>query len=294
MALPVAARIVVAQATVTPPVGYVSGSVDDLVLDQLITLTNTSDAGVNGWQWEVFPAVGVSKGSMGVTGEAAATLTLTPPGPYGFGDVAVKLTVYGDPLPGGQQNVATDEVILGIRAPNAIYAAGIPIPHPHETSAGKRLALNPATGREGRVAEACRALALGAGGGPAVAPAEWAFTLSGVYDGATLTAFIDPPRRALTSRTISRVEIYRRTAGASGTTRCDVKKNGTSIFSGTGTQPQVTAAAGDYAYQTLTTFVSGAAAMTAGSRLEVTLEAVETYLAGPPEGPEGILVVVYF
>lgn len=294
MALPVAARIVVAQATVTPPGGYVSGSVDGLVLAQLITLTNLSDSGVVGWKWEIFSATGVSLASYSVTGTATGTCAMTPPASTGFGDVAARLTVYGDPLPGGRPNVATDEVILGIRAPNATYTAGMPIPHPHESSLGGRTSIDTSVGREGRVAEALRAVALGAGGGAAVIPAEWVFTLSGVYDGATLTAFIDPPRRALTSRTISKVEIYRRTAGASGTTRCDVKKGGVSIFSGTGTQPQVTAAAGDYAYQAVTAFNGGAASLAAGDRIEVTLEAVEAYLAGPPEGPEGITVVVFF
>lgn len=165
MALPVSARIVVAQAGFTPPGGYTAGSVDGLALGAEVTCTNQSDAGVIAWTWEVFPAVGQSLGAYGVAGADSPSLALTPPASTGYGDVAVRLTVYGDPLPGGRPNVAVDEAILGVRAPNGVYTPGIPIPHPHESQVGGQLVLDPTHGAQGRLAEIGRALAMGAGGG---------------------------------------------------------------------------------------------------------------------------------
>lgn len=294
MAQPVQARIVVAQAGVSPPSGYVAGGRDGLELDALITCINADDAGVVYRRWEIFPAVGVPFDAYAAAGVEGPELTLTPPSPLGFGDVAVRLSVYGEPLSGGRPNISVDEVVLGIRAPSGVYAPGIPVPHPHESTLGGQTALDPAVGREGRVAELARALAMGAGGGAVLIPAEWVFTLSGVYDQAVVPGYFDPPRRAPTTRTISRVEMLRRTAGSSGTTLIDVKKSGASIFGAPMLLPRVNASDGDYATASVSTFKEGGATLLVGDIVEVSLEEVEDHAPGPDEGPEGLTVVIYF
>lgn len=162
----VTARIVVSQAANPAPGGYSSGSRDNLNLNALITLTNGSNTGATSWTWEVFPAVGLVEGDYGVAGKESATCTLTPPASTGYGDLAVRLTVRGDPLPGGRPNVAVDEVLLGVRAPLSGYSDGLPIPHPHEAMLGGRPVLSAIRGALGRFAEAIRALKVAGGGVP--------------------------------------------------------------------------------------------------------------------------------
>lgn len=286
----------VAQAGSSPPVGYVAGGRDGLELGALITCTNADDVGVVYRRWEVFPAVGVPIGEYAVAGLEGPELTLTPPSPQGFGDVAVRLTAYGEPLPGGRPNVSVDEVVLGIRAPSSVYAPGIPVPHPHESTLGGQTALDPVVGREGRVAELARALALGAGGGAVLIPAEWVFTLSGVHAHAVVPGYFDPPRRAPTTRTISRVEALLRTAGASGDLVVDVLKNGASIFASSGDRLRIAASEGDYAHASVgpSAFADGAATLLEGDVIEVQLVSVHAHLEGEPPGPEGLSVTVFF
>lgn len=154
----VQARIVVAQAGNPAPGGYSYGPRDNLDLDALITCTNQSNASVTSHVWEVIPAVGHVEGDYGVAGKESSSLTLTPPASTGFGDVFVRLTVRGDPLPNGQPNMAVDQVLLGIRAPLAGYEAGLPIPHPRESLFGGILTLDAARGILGRFSEAVRGL----------------------------------------------------------------------------------------------------------------------------------------
>lgn len=161
----VEAKIVVAQAGNPAPGGYTSGPRDGLVLNALITLTNLSNTGVTSWQWEIFPAVGLEVGDYGAAGTESASCTLTPPASTGYGDLAVRLTVRGDPLPGGRANVAVAEAILGVRATLAGYEPGIPIPHWLESLRGGKVTLSAARGVIGRLAEAVRGLKAGGGGG---------------------------------------------------------------------------------------------------------------------------------
>ena len=161
----VEAKIVVAQAGNPAPGGYTSGPRDGLVLNALITLTNLSNAGVTSWQWEIFPAVGLEVGDYGAAGTESASCTLTPPASTGYGDLAVRLTVRGDPLPGGRANVAVAEAILGVRATLAGYEPGIPIPHWLESLRGGKVTLSAARGVIGRLAEAVRGLKAGGVGG---------------------------------------------------------------------------------------------------------------------------------
>lgn len=160
MTTQVSAAIVISQATVSPPGGYVSGPRDDLVQGQTITLTNRIDTGVVSWQWEISPPLGRSLDDYGVTGLGTSTVTITPPAdPDGAGDLFVRLTVLGSPLPSGQANRAVDEATLGIRLPSSLYSPGIPLPNSLEGEAGQKSALDPARGSKGRIIEAISAVA---------------------------------------------------------------------------------------------------------------------------------------
>lgn len=166
----VTAQIVIAQAGNPAPGGYTSGPRDGLLLDALITLTNLSNAGATSWQWEIFPAVGLEEGDYDIAGTESASCTLTPPASTGYGDLAVRLTVRGDPLPGGRANVAVAEAILGVRATLAGYEPGLPIPHWLESLRGGRVTLSAVRGVIGRLAEAVRGLKAGGGGGGGGSP----------------------------------------------------------------------------------------------------------------------------
>lgn len=160
----VTAAIVVAQVDNAAPGGYTSGSRDELLLNKLITLTNLSNTGATSWTWEIFPAVGLAEGDYGVTGKATASCTLTPPATTGYGDIAVRLTVRGDPLPGGRPNIAVAEALLGVRAPLDGYAVGLPLVHPHESTLGGKLTFSAFRGALGRISEALRAVLLALAG----------------------------------------------------------------------------------------------------------------------------------
>lgn len=157
----VAARIVIAQADNAAPGGYSYGSRDGLLLNKLVTLTNQSNTGVTSHFWEVFPAVELTEAAYNVSGKESATCTLTPPASTGFGDLVVRLTVRGDPLPGGRANVAVAEAILGVRAPLTGYSDGLPLPHPMESTLGGKLVLEVLRGAIGRLSEMGRALKAG-------------------------------------------------------------------------------------------------------------------------------------
>lgn len=182
----VSARIVVAQAGNPAPGGYTHGSRDNLLLDALCTLTNLDNAGVTSWAWEIYPAVGLVEGDYSASGKESATLTLTPPASTGYGDLAVRLTVRGDPLPGGRPNVAVAEALLGVRAELSGYPAGLPIVHPKESTLGGVLTLSAVRGAIGRLAEAIRAIRVaGLGGGgasPSVSTIDVSMLDSAAFD----------------------------------------------------------------------------------------------------------------
>jgi hypothetical protein len=156
----VQARIVVAQAGNPAPGGYSYGPRDNLVLGSQITLTNQSNTDVTSHEWEVVPGPGQTLGAYGVAGTESSTLTLTPPATTGYGDLYVRLTVRGNPLPDGKPNQHVDQVLLGVRAPMTGYSAGVPIPHPRESLFGGIVTLSTARGVIGRIVEALIALLL--------------------------------------------------------------------------------------------------------------------------------------
>lgn len=116
------------------------------------------------------------------------------------------------------------------------------------------------------------------------------FTLSGEFSGAITPGFFDPPLIADVGFTVAYVHMARRTAGSGGSTRCDVLKNGVTIFSGA--PPTIAAAAGDNATDIVSAFTAGMDVFTPGDVLEVQLISTEAFLPGPPPGPEGLRVIV--
>ena len=119
------------------------------------------------------------------------------------------------------------------------------------------------------------------------------FTMSGEYSSALTPGYFDPPYYCDTVFSISAVSMIRRTSGTSGNTSINIIKKtspidpGTSIF----TSPPLTITAGsDYASVTTNALV--AANFVPGDIIEVELLSVESYNAGPPEGPEGLRIIL--
>lgn len=160
MALQVTADIVISQNTVEAPPGYVSGRRDDLVQGEQITLVNLLDnIDVISHEWQISPAVGRTIGSYGVAGAFEAECALTPlADPDGYGDVNVKLIVYGNIHTDGRINRAETSTILGIRKPEASYGPGMPLPHPLESDAGGIATAEAGKGFRDRMSEAILAL----------------------------------------------------------------------------------------------------------------------------------------
>lgn len=73
--------------------------------------------------------------------------------------------------------------------------------------------------------------------------------------------------------TITRVTLYRRTAGVSGTTTVDLNKNGTTIYTTQGNRPSVTQAGGDDQLSTTTPDVT---ALAQDDRVEFDIDVVES------------------
>ncbi len=128
--------------------------------------------------------------------------------------------------------------------------------------------------------------------GKIAAANEVVFKLSGAYGYLSVPAYIDTSYPVLVNKTLASATIMRRVAGTAGTTRVDILKNGVSIFALDANKPQVTAASGDYARNSSTTFND--TSFSGGDYIDIQIDSTETYLAGPPEGPEGIAVILQF
>lgn len=116
------------------------------------------------------------------------------------------------------------------------------------------------------------------------------YPLTGVYSGAVVPGFYAPPDIADAAFTLDHVQLVRRTAGSAGSTDIDVLKNGTSILAA---PLSIAFGAGDNASATTNTWAApGANTFAPGDVIDVHLLAVETFLPGPPSGPEGLRVVL--
>jgi hypothetical protein len=159
----VTAKIVLAQVGLTPPGGYVSGSLDNMLMGAAITASNVDDSGVVAREWILSPNVNTVVSSWSTTSKNGVTFTCTPPGTVGYGDAVLTLIVYGKQNEDGSPNISTDTVVMGIRATFSAYSLGIPIPHPLESSGGGPVTIDARLGREARVAELGMAIAAVAG-----------------------------------------------------------------------------------------------------------------------------------
>ncbi len=88
--------------------------------------------------------------------------------------------------------------------------------------------------------------------------------------------------------TITRITLWRRTAGASGSTTVDVNKNGTTLYTTQGNRPTVTQAAGNNAIDATTDM--DVTSLAQNDRIEVDIDAVET---GNPQDIAVIIEVSY-
>ena len=88
--------------------------------------------------------------------------------------------------------------------------------------------------------------------------------------------------------TLSRITLYRRTAGSSGSTTADVNINGTTVFTTQANRPSVTAAVGGNATSIKTNME--VVLLTQNDRLEVDIDAVE---GGTPADMTVIIEVTY-
>lgn len=100
-------------------------------------------------------------------------------------------------------------------------------------------------------------------------------------------AYVGSPVAVSTARTLAGCYLIRRSAGAGGTTRLDVLKNGLSIFALLADQPVVPAV--NYATDFKPPTVPGAANWLANDVAEVVQRTTETFQAnvGFPDGPSG-------
>lgn len=127
-------------------------------------------------------------------------------------------------------------------------------------------------------------------------PFEWA--LSGVYSAAIVPGFFDPPivvpsaPAPITNRTCIAAEMVRRTSGLASSTIVDILNNGVSIFAAPANR--LTLAAGASPDVNISTTFGAAAVFIAGDVIEARLDSVETFDPGPPLGPEGLRVRLYF
>ncbi len=103
----------------------------------------------------------------------------------------------------------------------------------------------------------------------------------------TVSTDVDNAWIAPAPGTINRVTMYRRTAGSSGSTTCDVNKNGTTIYTTQANRPSVTQASGNDQISTTTPDVTTFAQ---DDRIEWDIDVVE---AGNPQDVALIFTVVY-
>lgn len=113
------------------------------------------------------------------------------------------------------------------------------------------------------------------------------------YWAATIPGLVAPRWVVAGSWTLLYVIAFRETAGASGSTKVDLRKNGTTMFVDDAARPAIASGSGNEA-----AVVKGPAGVFVTNEIDdgdtvalVLLEA-ETYLEGPPEGPAGLSVAV--
>lgn len=129
---------------------------------------------------------------------------------------------------------------------------------------------------------------------PGITAEPYSFCIAGVYSAAAVPAYFDPPMLVIppaAPRTLFRVWMIRRTAGLAGSTTIQLYRNGNPILV---TPLSIAAASGDNAGAQTVIFNPGEDVFAATDIIECELQAVESYKAGPPPGPEGLRVLLQF
>jgi len=121
---------------------------------------------------------------------------------------------------------------------------------------------------------------------------EISFTLSGEYSTIVTPGTFDPPYLVVNPFTISSVDAIRRTSGSAGVTSIDVVKKMNAGDPGVSILPSPLTISSGMDYDVSSTSVFLDSNFTVGNIIEVKILSVESYLAGPPEGPEGIRIVI--
>jgi hypothetical protein len=130
---------------------------------------------------------------------------------------------------------------------------------------------------------------------PSAAPGGFVdFELSGVYAAAIVPGTFDPMWSPKTNATITLIELTRRTAGTAGTTLLDITINGVTLFLLPADQPLATAGFGDNVVQYFSIFDPAMVTLVPTDLVECVLQTVETFKLGPPPGPEGLRVRLYY
>jgi len=120
------------------------------------------------------------------------------------------------------------------------------------------------------------------------------FELSGVYAAAIVPGTFDPMWSPKTNATITLIELTRRTAGTAGTTLLDITINGVTLFLLPADQPLATAGFGNNVVQYFSIFDPAMVTLVPTDLVECVLQTVETFKLGPPPGPEGLRVRLYY
>lgn len=125
----------------------------------------------------------------------------------------------------------------------------------------------------------------GGGGGGGSSYETWRFVINGKPN---VQTNIDGAWIAPRAGTVTRVTLFRRTAGSSGSTIVDVNKNGTTIYTTQSNRPTVTQAGGDNQIDATTDFDVSAFAQ--NDRFQVDIDTVES---GNPQDISVIIEVQY-
>lgn len=124
-------------------------------------------------------------------------------------------------------------------------------------------------------------------------PVTLEFELSGVYSAALVPGYFAAPKSVRDACICDTVHLVRRTAGSAGATQVDVLRNGASVYTLPVHRPVVQFSDGDDFEAFFPPTDLSNVNWNPGDVIEARMESVESFLAGPPPGPEGLWLRVY-